>query len=63
MINKMSFIAWHTYLVRNGNFGVQNQIEFYIYSYWTKLNLKKIIEKIRTIVQYEINFSKKIELV
>jgi hypothetical protein len=57
----MSFIAWHTYLVRNGNFGVQNQIEFYIYSYWTKLNLKKIIEKIRTIVQYEINFSKKIE--
>jgi hypothetical protein len=59
----MSFIAWHTNLVRNGNFGVQNQIDFYIYSYWTKLNLKKIIEKIRTTVRYEINFSKKIELV
>jgi hypothetical protein len=59
----MSFRVWHAYLVRNGNFGVQNQIEFNIYSYWTKLNLKKIIEKIRTLVRYEINFSKKIELV
>jgi hypothetical protein len=34
------FLTLLTYLVRNGNIGVQNRFKFFIYSYWIKFNFK-----------------------